>query len=233
MEQTRFNYNGMLFGFILFIGFGALALALILHPSNPFDVQIAAFVQGFEHPSVTKVMELFTFIGSAKGTLLTAALIMVILFVGLRHRMELMFMMCVIGGSAVLNQLLKMVFHRERPFVHRLIEETGYSFPSGHAMGALALYGALAFVLWRHTSTRLGRGLLLAACCAMIFLIGLSRVYLGVHYPSDIIGALLASGFWLALMIGAFQRTWSRSKSRSRSRTAPAVENHAGHQLSK
>ena len=97
-------------------------------------------------------------------------------------------------------------FQRARPDLHRLIEIGGYSFPSGHAMSAMAVYGTLAFLLWRHISTRFGRSLLIFFSAMMIFMIGISRVYLGVHYPSDIIGGYFASGFWLGAAIWSFQR---------------------------
>ncbi|WP_019421136.1 phosphatase PAP2 family protein [Paenibacillus sp. OSY-SE] len=204
-RKPRSNHYTMFFGFLLLLGFGALAIAINRQPLNPFDLNIAAFVQSFESPSLTKVMELFTSIGSTKYAIIIAVLTLVFLYFVLGHRMELIFLIAVLGGSAVMNQLLKMVIHRERPIVHRLIEETGYSFPSGHAMGAIGLYGALAFLLWRHIASRPGRILLIVSSCVMIAMIGVSRVYLGVHYPSDIIGGLMASGFWLALMIWVFQ----------------------------
>ncbi|WP_240464324.1 phosphatase PAP2 family protein [Paenibacillus apiarius] len=191
---------------MLLAGFGALAIAIIRQPLNPFDLNIAAYVQSFESPGLTKVMELFSTIGSTKSSIIIAVFVMLFLFFALGHRMELIFLCFVLGGSAAMNLLLKLVIHRERPIAHRLIEETGYSFPSGHTMGAIALYGALAFLLWRHIASRPGRLFLLASSCAMIAMIGLSRVYLGVHYPSDIIGGLISSGFWLALMIWVFHR---------------------------
>jgi len=190
---------------LLLAGFGALAIATSRHPINPLDLNAAGFVQSFETPALTKAMQFFTVLGSAKFSVIIAVLMMVFLYVVLRHRTELIFLCGALGGAAVMNQLLKLVFHRERPSVHRLIEETGYSFPSGHAMGAIALYGALAFLLWRHIHTRVGRGLLIVFSCFVILMICLSRVYLGVHYPSDIIAALMASGFWLGLMIWAYQ----------------------------
>ena len=109
-------------------------------------------------------------------------------------------------GTPIINQILKQFFHRARPDLHRLIEIGGYSFPSGHAMNAFAVYGILAFLLWRHIPTRLGRVALIMISSIFILMIGISRIYLGVHYPSDIIGGYFASGFWLAISIWFFQR---------------------------
>ncbi|MFT9600173.1 phosphatase PAP2 family protein [Mesobacillus sp.] len=102
--------------------------------------------------------------------------------------------------------MLKLYFHRARPDFNRLIEIGGYSFPSGHAMNAFSFYSILAFLLWRHVPTRMGRIAVILLSTFMILAIGLSKVYLGVHYPSDIIGGFLASGLWVAVVIWFFQR---------------------------
>lgn len=212
---TRPNRMMMFFSLLLIMGFSALAIVTNQYPVNSFDLNLAAFVQSFEHPALTKVMELFTTLGSTKYCIVITLLAMIYLYFVHGHRIELIFVSGVLGGSAVLNQIFKAIFHRERPSVYRLIEETGYSFPSGHAMGAFALYGALAFLLWRHTATRLGRSMLIIGCSFMIVMICISRVYLGVHYPSDIIGAVMVSGFWLALMIVLFQWYMERRELKS------------------
>ncbi|MGF6950693.1 membrane-associated phospholipid phosphatase [Neobacillus sp. B4I6] len=110
-----------------------------------------------------------------------------------------------ITGSAILNGILKQFFQRVRPDFHRLIDIEGYSFPSGHAMNAFTVYGILSFLLWRHIPSRFGRGVLISVSIIMILAIGISRIYLGVHYPSDIIGGYFASGFWITTAILFFQ----------------------------
>lgn len=79
-----------------------------------------------------------------------------------------------------------------------------FSFPSGHAMAALSLYGIIGFLLWRHIPKQSGRIALITLKAIFILIIGTSRIYLGVHYPSDIVGAYLISGFWLMLTIWGF-----------------------------
>ena len=123
----------------------------------------------------------------------------------LHHRHELFLFIVVVAGSPLLNLVLKEIFQRARPDLNRLIEISGYSFPSGHAMNAFTVYGILTFLLWRHIFNRTGRSLLLLFSTFVVFMIGISRIYLGVHYPSDIIGGYLASGCWLATSIWVFQ----------------------------
>ena len=100
------------------------------------------------------------------------------------------------GGALLLNTLLKLLFARPRPNVFPpLTTETSYSFPSGHAMAAVAVYGLLALLLWR----RAKRGWAVLAG-AWVPLVALSRVYLGVHYPSDVLASLALGTIWLIIV---------------------------------
>ncbi|MCI1956427.1 MAG: phosphatase PAP2 family protein [Oscillospiraceae bacterium] len=93
--------------------------------------------------------------------------------------------------SAVLNVVLKRIFARGRPNVLRLISETGYSFPSGHAMISASLYGMLILLIWKYFRSVPLKVSLSLACAALTALIGFSRVYLGVHYAGDVLGGWL------------------------------------------
>lgn len=101
--------------------------------------------------------------------------------------------------AATLNILLKQLIQRPRPDGFRLIAETGYSFPSGHSMAAMAFYGLLAWMVWHYERDRLVRWLCVAGLALVIVLIGISRIYLGVHYASDVIAGFCVSLVWLAL----------------------------------
>ncbi|WP_019636576.1 phosphatase PAP2 family protein [Paenibacillus fonticola] len=204
-KPFRLNPYILIWGIVSLAGFSIMAFIATRQPMNSIDLSIAAWVQGYENEHLTGIMMLFSTLGSVRFSILIMSMAMAVLFFVLQHRMELLFLAASLGGAALMNKILKLGFQRERPLVHRLIEETGYSFPSGHAMGAFALYVALTFLLWRHVRSRSGRILLIVLSCMMIFMICVSRIYLGVHYPSDIIGALLASGLWLTVMIGIFQ----------------------------
>lgn len=171
-----------------------------------FDESVITAVQGQQSPWLTRVMESFSWLGSTLVvTVLALAMLSFLAFV-LGHRKELILFVAVVGGAPLLNTLLKIWFKRERPDINRLVEEAGYSFPSGHSMAAFALYGALTYLLWKHIRSRTGKIALVVFASAIVLSIGLSRVYLGVHYPSDVLGGYLASGVWLGLMIEIFQR---------------------------
>ena len=99
----------------------------------------------------------------------------------------------------VLNAGLKALIARPRPDeAIRLVTETGYSFPSGHSRAAMAFFGLIVWLVWHYERNRTQRLLLCAAFSIVIFAVGFSRVYLGVHYASDVLGGFCASMIWLA-----------------------------------
>lgn len=188
------------------IGFSVMAMLISRNNIVSIDRAIIGFIQGLETPSLTAIMKFFTLIGSTKGIVVIAIIALLFLYIVLKHRSELVLFTIVIAGSPLLNGILKNFFHRARPDLHRLIEIGGYSFPSGHAMNAMTVYGIITFLLWRHIPNRLGRTILVIISSIFIFMIGTSRIYLGVHYPSDIIGGYFASCFWLVTAIWFYQR---------------------------
>ncbi len=97
-----------------------------------------------------------------------------------------------------LNELLKYIVHRPRPDGFRLISEVGYSFPSGHSMVSMAFFGLLVWMIWRYERDRTMRVLWSLFFGAVIFMVGFSRIYLGVHYASDVVAGFCVSLVWLA-----------------------------------
>lgn len=210
MNLTKLLGVAFILSSISLIAFGYIALLIRAEKLILFDSNVISYVQGLESQWLTIVMEVFTAIGSAPIVILLSLSVLFLLYKILNHRKELILLAAVMAGSPILNYLLKVFFQRARPDLNRLIEISGYSFPSGHAMNAFSLYGILTFLLWRHIPPRWGRAVLLLCSTIMILTIGMSRIYLGVHYPSDIIGGYLASSFWLAISIWVFQRYQDR-----------------------
>lgn len=104
-----------------------------------------------------------------------------------------------LGLVVVLNQALKFVIQRPRPDGFRLAEVGGYSFPSGHSMAAMAFFGLLVWIVWHYERDRRMRWGLVVALSFVIVMVGLSRVYLGVHYASDVVAGFCVSLIWLAV----------------------------------
>ena len=106
----------------------------------------------------------------------------------------------------ILNQLLKRVLQRPRPTEYRIIEETGYSFPSGHSMVSMALYGYLIYLIYKYVENKYVKWILISLLSVLICLIGISRIYLGVHYTSDVLGGFLISISYLVIYISAVNK---------------------------
>lgn len=106
-----------------------------------------------------------------------------------------------LGISALLNNILKMILQRPRPTGYRLIEETGYSFPSGHSMASMAFYGFFIYLVYKNLKNKYIKWGLIAVLSLLIVLIGLSRVYLGVHYLSDVLGGFLVTISYLIIYV--------------------------------
>ena len=113
-----------------------------------------------------------------------------------RYQIETLFFAIAMGLSSILNPVLKNIFDRERPTLLRLIDISG--FPSGHAMGATSYFGSIIYILNRHDSG-ISKGVLIGLSALFILLISTSRVYLGVHYPTDIISGIIGGAFCIVL----------------------------------
>ena len=106
----------------------------------------------------------------------------------------------------ILNQLLKNILQRPRPNEFRIIEETGYSFPSGHSMVSMAFYGYLIYLIYRYVKNKYLKWTLIVLLSILICTIGISRIYLGVHYTSDVLGGFLISISYLVIYISAVNK---------------------------
>jgi undecaprenyl-diphosphatase len=102
----------------------------------------------------------------------------------------------------LINTLIKWIVHRPRPDeIMRLIEESGYSFPSGHSMISMAFYGYITYLIYKHVKDKKKRTIYCLLLLFLIFMIGLSRIYLGVHYLSDVLGGFALSVSYLMIFI--------------------------------
>ncbi|MCZ2259742.1 phosphatase PAP2 family protein [Sporosarcina sp. G11-34] len=193
----------LLITFIICIGlgvaFGYISAAIGNEAIVGFDTAVIVFVQGLETPWLTSIMKLFTWVGSRYVVVAIALMGFIVLYFVLCYRQQAFLLISVVAGSVLLNKLLKNYFKRERPEIHRIMDANGYSFPSGHSMMAFALYAIIAYIAWRDVKRTVSRVLLVVFTPFMIIMIGTSRVYLGVHYPSDIVGGFVASALWLTI----------------------------------
>ena len=174
-------------------------------PIVQVDRDVAVWFHQHAAPTITQVARTISFFGSVGW--LTAASIGVALFlVSRREWLNASLVALVMAGGGTLNVVLKHFFHRERPVLENpLVTLSSYGFPSGHTMGATLLYGLLALLAWKSLRNRAARLACVVGACFWILLIGLTRIYLGAHYLSDVLGALAAALFWLVFCWTAFE----------------------------
>ena len=175
--------------FILFL----VTVILITNDNKYFDNYIINLFK-YKSDILTNIMKIITFLGSALSIILLTVLLIIVVK-GKRNKILILINVIV---TTLLNQLLKNVFQRGRP-IDSIIEESGYSFPSGHSMVSMAFYGFLIYLLYK--SNIKYKGLIVGLLSVLIVLIGISRIYLGVHYPTDVIGGFTLSLSYLLLFI--------------------------------
>lgn len=166
-----------------------------------FDLPIIEFIQGMEVPSLTLILKTFTWIGSGIGVTVITLFICFILYFKEHRRAQAWLFAFTIVSTIALNEGLKRIFTRSRPEIHRLMDAGGYSFPSGHTMMAISLYAMIVYVFWPRLTTIVSRIALVITASFIAFLIAVSRIYVGVHYPSDIAGGFMMSTLWLTIVL--------------------------------
>ena len=184
--------------------FGYLAAAIGNESIEHFDLSVINIIQGMEMHWLTPIIKVFTWIGSGYVVAPITIIAFILLFFVYQYREQAFLLVTVVVGTVILNGLLKLYFKRERPEIYRILEETGFSFPSGHTMMAFSLYTIISYILWRNVKTTLKRVLLVLFTTFMILIISTSRIYLGVHYPSDIVGGFIASALWVSIVIAVY-----------------------------
>jgi undecaprenyl-diphosphatase len=178
------------------------------------------FTEAIINPGLTRFMVAITFFGEIHSVAVMSFLVGLLLYRKGSHR-RLYTFAATVGGGGLLNWLLKLFFARNRPDFGALIEVHGFSFPSGHAMGAALFFGGLGYVLFfsvkKDFASRVaGIGL----CVIAAFLIGFSRIYLGVHYTSDVLAGFIGGITWTAICIFSTE-AWIRWRNRRENRTVP------------
>jgi undecaprenyl-diphosphatase len=169
------------------------------------DQGVQAWFGHMRQPAVTVLLLAATNIGGMAG-LTTLVSVVAALLLARRERASAIFLLVTAGAGALLNLGLKLIFERARPdLVSAIAEARWYSFPSGHAMSSFIIFGALAYLVLRRPWPWVARSAGLAVAMTVVVLVGLSRVYLGVHWASDIAGGWSAGTVWLISAVAAFE----------------------------
>ncbi len=202
---TLWIITGLSVSTICLYMFMGLSTDFIEKKEFQFDQNIIDAIRSYSSPAMDEFMLFITEMGSKFMLGLLLVISMIWLFVKHKDVWGMQFYFITVAGGGLFNLLLKNFFERERPNINRIMEADGFSFPSGHSMGSMTYYGFLGYLVLRSKRkplSKLGLGILL---CLVILLIGISRIYLGVHYPSDVLAGFIAGSVWLVTCISLLE----------------------------
>jgi undecaprenyl-diphosphatase len=186
-----------------------LALAVVAGVNAPFDVVVRETVHGLASPAITSGMKILTWLGSG-WVIYPAGTVIVVGLARRNWRREAALFTVAVLGAAILEHALKLLFHRTRPDPFFGYPAPGtYSFPSGHALLSFTFYFTLVEVLAPMERRPGKRFLCWTAAMLITLVIGLSRIYLGIHYPSDVLAGYAGAVAWTSVVRLAHQSWWA------------------------
>lgn len=199
----------LIFVWLLFlvciIGFLYLGAEVVEGETVGLDEAAFNFAASFGNPYMDGFIKFITFFAS-RQFLTPTGLVLIAYFLFVRkHRWNSLKVPVVALGSITLNLVLKYFFDRQRPMAP-LVEASGLSFPSGHSMVAASFYGLLIYLVWHNVKNVRLRNLLVGLLTVFVVLIGFSRIYLRVHYASDVLAGFAAGFLWVIVGITTLRR---------------------------
>jgi undecaprenyl-diphosphatase len=206
---------GIAIGVLIF--FGWLTEEMFMGNMRGFDDAVRSSVNQSATPALLKVMQFVSFLGSTLFLTAFGIGIFIVFCLLKRHRAAMLFAITMAGASILLFTL-KNVFGRARPTpFFETVVPASYSFPSGHSLLSFCFYGALAAIITRSVKRRVFQVVIWLVAFLLVALIGLSRIYLGVHYPSDVLAGYAAAFVWV-IAVAAADRFWQYRKSNKKER---------------
>ncbi len=194
MNPTRRSIGRVLIG-----AFVVLTGAVLIHITSAFDQMVDLQLYAIRTAGGVFLFSIITLFGSIFIVPCLAALIALLLLVFKKRDLLISFIVT-LGGAGLSDYLLKLLIARPRPLPPLPVSiDTSFSYPSGHATASMALYGYLVFLAWVLLPHRWQKILATIIGTCIILLIGFSRLYLGMHFPTDIAGGYLLSGIWLCI----------------------------------
>ena len=204
MKHTHTHYIYASFALLLFVALGYL-VKFYPEALTGFDSNIQTWVRGGLPAGLTRFFKTITILGNTPVQAIIAIVAVIWLYLR-QYKAEAIF----VGASGLLASILivslKYIYQRQRPSITHLVHASGYSFPSGHSLGTFMILGAIAIVLAQRLAKKESKIAVYGITGLLIFLVGLSRIYVGVHYLTDVL-----AGFTLAFgLINAIYPTYDR-----------------------
>ena len=205
---------------IALVGFSYIVKQIFFDREEQFDHDVFQWLSLHVNPFTTTLMQFITFLGT-HTFLIPAKLVLIGYFLFIRrHRWYSLKVVAISLSSTAMMFLLKFIFSRARPLEPLLQPALGYSFPSGHSFVSFAFYGLLIFLSYKYLETPVLKWLIIISLSLLILLIGVSRIYLRVHYASDVLAGFSIGIIWLVFSLWVL----NRMESYSRRKLQPVVE---------
>lgn len=197
------NKKYIIIGLILL--FAILSIFVMLEKTINIDNMFYEFITLNRSNVTTNIYKILTFLGST-GFIIFLCVFFLVLFIFLKMKNHGIIISVVLIVSTLINNLLKIIFRRGRPEVLALVIEDSYSFPSGHTMAAVSMYGILMYIVLKSNLNKVLKTILSSILGLIPVLVALSRVYLGAHYLTDVIGAFIVSIILLLIEISIIDK---------------------------
>jgi membrane-associated phospholipid phosphatase len=185
--------------------FSELAEEMLENEINAIDEAVIQRINLIENGTLDQIMMFVTELGSVWFLSLCTLAAIIALWVKAKDKLGILFLLIAIGGGGALTKLLKHLYGRGRPSINPEIDAIGYSFPSGHSMGSLIFYGFIAYLIVRFARKPLTKWIAIFVAGFLVVWIGFTRIYLGAHFPSDVLAGHLAGAIWLLITILALE----------------------------
>lgn len=203
------------FSLLTFSLFILLAFTFESSYLQAIDVFFVEGMPNYRHDWITSIMLFLAWLGGTRIMAVLTLSLLILLVIKHKQLTAAFLPILVMGGTGVLNLIAKQLISRVRPEVNYLIDQPGYSFPSGHTMAAVSLFGLIVYLSYIMIEKGTVRKLTVISAITLVVLMGASRVYLGVHFFTDIMGGTLFSLTWLMISIYLVESLKSSSASRS------------------
>lgn len=210
-EDSRLLVAGFAAALLAAVFFAGLGFAVMHGDTASFDLAVRNAIHEQSSPMLTRAMQGLTQLGSQTFLIPLGALLAWRLWTVGRPRAAVLFAIAAAGGT-LCDQILKYGFRRPRPEAFfGLAQPTTYSFPSGHSVESCCFYGVLAAILSVTAVSRTAKAAIWSIAAGITLAIGFSRIYLGVHYPTDVLGGYAVAIVWVAVVRAGY-RVWLRRR---------------------
>ncbi len=169
-----------------------------------YDTAITDYVISYRSPQLTSYFKFMTNVGDTYGYLIVLTVFLLVSLIVFKRWKYIVQATLILALATISNMMLKRFIDRARPGIEHLVSVETLSYPSGHAMSAMAFYGFLIFLVTKFNIQKMIKYVLIIVLITIIISIGISRIYLGVHFPSDIAGGFIAGFIWVVFCVLLF-----------------------------